>query len=192
MPSAASRVQRSLAELGELAREVAERHADAVARLAGLYVETLRGGGTLYFAGNGGSAADAQHIATEYVVRYRHHRKALPAAAITTDSSLLTACGNDLGFDEIFARQVEALARPGDLVILHSTSGESPNLVRAAQAAKALGVKVVALLGKGGGALRGLVDDCLVIPSADTSHIQELHLAVEHVICEIVEMELEV
>lgn len=151
----------------------------------------LRGNKLLLF-GNGGSAADAQHIATEYVVRYRHHRKALPAAAITTDTSLLTACGNDLGFDEIFARQVEALARPGDLVILHSTSGESPNLVRAAQAAKALGVKVVALLGKGGGALRGLVDDCLVIPSADTSHIQELHLAVEHVICEIVEMELEV
>src|SRR5437667_416553 len=150
-----------------------------MARLAGRYIETLQGGGTLFFAGNGGSAADAQHLATEYVVRYSHNRRALPAIALTTDTSLLTACGNDLGFDEIFARQIEALARPGDLVVLHSTSGESPNVVRAAQAARAKGVHVVALLGKGGGAARELVDDCVVIPADETSHIQELHLAVE-------------
>ena len=109
---------------------------------------------------------------------------------MTTDTSLLTACGNDLGFDEIFARQIEALARPGDLVVLHSTSGESPNVVRGAQAARAKGVHVVALLGKGGGEVRGLVDDCLVIPADETSHIQELQLAVEHVICDIVEATL--
>src|SRR5207244_8556796 len=110
--------------------------------------------------------------------------------ALTTDTSLLTACGNDLGFDEVFARQVEALLGPGDLLILHSTSGESPNVVRAAQAAKAKGAAVVALLGKGGGPVRELVDDALVVPSDETAHIQEVHLAVEHLICELVEREL--
>ena len=186
----AERARAGLTGLAALAARVSERHADDIARLAGRYVEALQGGGTLFFAGNGGSAADAQHLATEYVVRYSHNRRALPAIALTTDTSLLTACGNDLGFDEIFARQIEALARPGDLVVLHSTSGESPNVLRAAQAARAKGVGVVALLGRDGGAARELVDDCLVIPTDETSHIQELHLAVEHVICEIVEEQL--
>ena len=186
----AERARAGLTGLAALAARVSERHADDIARLAGRYVEALQGGGTLFFAGNGGSAADAQHLATEYVVRYSHNRRALPAIALTTDTSLLTACGNDLGFDEIFARQIEALARPGDLVVLHSTSGESPNVLRAAQAARAKGVGVVALLGRDGGGARELVDACLVIPTDETSHIQELHLAVEHVICEIVEEQL--
>ena len=179
-----------LAGLAALASQVAEQHATDIARLAGLYVDTLRGGGTLWFAGNGGSAADAQHVAAEYMVRYGHTRRALPAVALTTDTSLLTACGNDLGFDAVFARQVEAVVRPGDLLVLHSTSGESANVVRAAQAARAKGARVVALLGKGGGAVRRLVDDSLVIPADETSHIQELQLAVEHVICAIVEAQL--
>ena len=186
----ADRARTGLTALATLAARVADQHAGDIARLAALYVATLEGGGTVFFAGNGGSAADAQHAAAEYVVRYGRNRRALPAVALTTDTSLLTACGNDLGFDEIFARQIEALARPGDLVVLHSTSGESPNVVRAAQAARAKGVGVVALLGKGGGAARELVDECLVIPADETSHIQELHLAVEHVICEIVEATL--
>jgi D-sedoheptulose 7-phosphate isomerase len=186
----ADRVRQRLGELGSLAQDVAARQGEAVAHLAALYVETLRRGGTLYFAGNGGSAADAQHIATEYVVRYGANRRAFPAVAITTDTSLLTACGNDLGFDQIFGRQVEALVKPGDLLILHSTSGESSNLLRAAEVARARGVRIVALLGKGGGRLRALVDESLVIPSRETSHIQELHLAVEHVICELVEAAL--
>ena len=185
------RAREMLGALATLADRVGAEEADAVARLAGLYARTLAQGGTLFFAGNGGSAADAQHMATEYVVRYGHNRRALPAIALTTDTSLLTACGNDLGFDELFARQVEALVRSGDLLVLHSTSGESPNIVRAAQAAKAKGAAVVALLGKGGGPVRELVDDCLVIPSDETSHIQELHIAVEHVICHLVELELE-
>ena len=147
----------------------------------------LRGGGTLFFAGNGGSAADAQHLATEYVVRYQNTRPALRAVALTTDTSLLTACANDLGFDEVFARQVEALARPGDLLSLHSTSGESPNVIRAAQAAQARGVPVVAFLGKGGGQVKDLADVSLIVPSDDTARIQELHLAIEHLICDIVE-----
>jgi D-sedoheptulose 7-phosphate isomerase len=181
------RARAGLGELAALAGRVAAEQADVIASIAARYEETLRGGGTLYFAGNGGSAADAQHIATEYVVRYRTNRPGLRAAALTTDTSLLTACANDMGFDEVFARQVEALARPGDLLVLHSTSGESPNVLRAAQAAQARGVPVVAFLGKGGGPLRDLAAVALVIPSDDTARIQELHLAVEHVICEMVE-----
>jgi D-sedoheptulose 7-phosphate isomerase len=188
--SAAEQARADLAALAALATRVATEHAADIARLAERYVTALQGGGTLWFAGNGGSAADAQHMATEYVVRYGHTRRALPAVALTTDTSLLTACGNDLGFDEIFARQIEALARPGDLIVLHSTSGDSPNVLRAAQAARAKGVTVVALLGKGGGAVRRLVDDALVVPSDETSHIQELHLALEHAICAIVEATL--
>jgi D-sedoheptulose 7-phosphate isomerase len=172
-----------------LARQVAGM-ADEITALAGRYLATLRAGGTLFFAGNGGSAADAQHIATEYVVRYRINRPPLAAAALTTDSSLLTAAGNDLGFDELFARQVEALCREGDLLVLHSTSGESRNLIRAAEAARRRGVGVVALLGRGGGRLREVVDQALVVPSDVTSHIQEMHLAIEHLVVELVEQEL--
>jgi D-sedoheptulose 7-phosphate isomerase len=161
--------------------------ADQILGLARRYGHTLGAGGTIFFAGNGGSAADAQHIATEYVVRYRRNRRPLAAIALTTDSSLLTAAGNDLGFEELFARQVDALCRPGDLLILHSTSGESANLIRAAQAARARGVATVAFLGRNGGRLKGLVDEALVVPSDITSHIQEVHLAVEHLIVELVE-----
>jgi D-sedoheptulose 7-phosphate isomerase len=187
----AERGRPGLAELATLAGQVAAEQGEAVARIAALYARTLNGGGTLFFAGNGGSAADAQHIAAEYVVRYSRTRRALPAVALTTDTSILTACGNDLGFDEVFARQVEALVRSGDLLVLHSTSGESPNIVRAAQAAKAKGATVVALLGKGGGPVREVVDDHLVIPSDQTARIQEMQLAVEHLICELVDREVE-
>ncbi len=183
----ADRVRAGLESLAALAARVAAEQADAVAAIADRYEEVLRSGGTLFFAGNGGSAADAQHLATEYVVRYQTNRPALRAVALTTDTSLLTACANDLGFEEVFARQVEALARPGDLLSLHSTSGESPNVIRAAQAAKARGVPVVAFLGKGGGQLKELSDVVLIVPSDDTARIQELHLAVEHLICDIVE-----
>jgi len=182
-------VTRELAALAAVAGEVA-RESDRIVRLAARYAATLRSGGTLYFAGNGGSASDAQHIATEYVVRYQATRRAYAAVALTTDTSLLTAAANDLGFGEVFARQVEALCRRGDLLILHSTSGESANLVRAAEAAHAKQVTTVALLGKGGGRLRELVSESIVIPSEATSHIQEVHLAIEHIIVELVEKEL--
>jgi len=187
MSTPQERIQASLGALAELATRVAAEQADEIAALVDRYEVALRGGGTLFFAGNGGSAADAQHLATEYVVRYQTTRPALRAMALTTDTSLLTACANDLGFDEVFARQVEALAEPGDLLVLHSTSGESPNVIRAAQAAKARGVTVVAFLGKGGGQLAELADVALVIPADDTARIQELHLAIEHVICDLVE-----
>ena len=182
-----AKIRECLGSLAALAGRVAAEQAEAIAAIADRYEETLRGGGTLFFAGNGGSAADAQHVATEYVVRYQTNRPAMRAVALTTDTSLLTACANDMGFDEVFARQVEALAEPGDLLILHSTSGESPNVIRAAQSAKARGVGVVALLGKTGGSLKDIADVALVVPGADTARVQELHLAIEHVICDLVE-----
>ena len=156
-------------------------------RLASAMLKSWETGGKTLVAGNGGSAADAQHVATEYVVRYQTNRPAMRAVALTTDTSLLTACANDMGFDEVFARQVEAFAEPGDLLILHSTSGESPNVIRAAQSARARGVAVVALLGRTGGQLKDLADAALIVPSHDTARIQELHLAIEHIICDLVE-----
>jgi D-sedoheptulose 7-phosphate isomerase len=164
--------------------------APQVARVAGRYADVLRGGGTLYFCGNGGSAADAQHLATEYVVRYAANRRPLAAMALTTDASLLTAAGNDLGFEQIFARQVAALCKPVDLLVLHSTSGQSPNLLAAARAARAGGTGTVAFLGRGGGALAKLVDEAVVVPSEESGQIQTLHLALEHLVVELVEAAL--
>jgi D-sedoheptulose 7-phosphate isomerase len=164
--------------------------AEQVGRVARRFTKVLGEGGTLYFCGNGGSAADAQHVAAEYVVRYREGRRALAAVALSTDSSILTATGNDLGFEQVFARQVEALCRPRDLLVLHSTSGQSPNLIAAARAARTLGVPTVAFLGKGGGDLAGMVDEAIVVASEETSVIQLIHMALEHLIVETVEREL--
>lgn len=176
-----------LRDLAALATRTAEALAPDIARAASLVRATLDRGGTLFFSGNGGSAADAQHMATEYVVRYMRNRRALPAIALTTDTSLLTAAGNDFGFDEIFARQVEALVRPGDLLIIHSTSGNSPNVLRAADVARGKGVAVLSLSARDGGALRERSDVALVIPTDRTDRAQEIHLCVQHLICEVVE-----
>jgi D-sedoheptulose 7-phosphate isomerase len=180
------------AGLEALARSVLDSVSlsERVAAVARRYAETLRAGGTIFFCGNGGSAADAQHVAAEYVVRYSASRRPLAALALTTDSSLLTAAANDLGFERVFARQVEALCRPQDLLVLHSTSGESPNLLAAARAARERSVRTVAFLGRGGGALAGQVDEAIVVPSDDTGRIQVIHLALEHLVVELVEEEL--
>jgi D-sedoheptulose 7-phosphate isomerase len=180
-------VARGLKELARLAERTAGQ-ADHAAAIAARYVSALQAGGTLFFAGNGGSAADAQHLATEYVVRYKADRRPYAAVALTTDTSLLTAAGNDLGFDEVFARQVRALCRKGDVLVLHTSSGQSPNLLAAARAAREQGVAVVGFLGKGGGALRPLCDEAFIVEGEVTSHIQEIHLAVEHLIVELVEL----
>jgi D-sedoheptulose 7-phosphate isomerase len=190
MTTTRDRLVAGLREMADTALRTAERIAPDLEKAAELVRETVRGGGTLFFCGNGGSAADAQHMATEYVVRYMRNRRAYPAIAITTDTSLLTACGNDLGFDEIFARQVEALARTGDLLIIHSTSGNSPNVLKAADAAHAKGVRVLAFSARDGGALAGLADHSVIVPTDRTDRAQEVHLCVEHLICEIVEAEL--
>jgi D-sedoheptulose 7-phosphate isomerase len=142
------------------------------------------------FCGNGGSAADAQHVATEYVVRFRKNRRPVAAIALTTDTSLLTAAANDFGFDQVFERQVRALGHPGDVLFLHSTSGESENLLRAASAARDMGVHTVALLARGGGRLKGMVDTAIVVPTDNGAHAQELHLAISHALCDLLESEL--
>jgi len=179
-----------LRELAALASAVAEEMGPQLERALEMVRETVGARGTLFFCGNGGSAADAQHMATEYVVRYMRERRAYPAVALTTDTSLLTAAGNDLGFDSIFERQVEALARRGDLLIVHSTSGNSPNVVRAAQAARAKGVRVLAFTARDGGSLREAADHSVIVPTARTDRAQEMHLCIEHLICEYVERAL--
>ncbi len=128
-------------------------------------------------------------MATEYVVRYKRERRAIAAIALTTDTSLLTATGNDYSFERIFERQVEALCRPGDLLILHTTSGNSPNLLRAAEMAKKKGVATLALSAKGGGKIASMVDHCVIVPTARTDRAQELQLCISHAICEAIDEE---
>jgi D-sedoheptulose 7-phosphate isomerase len=180
----------ALRELAETADRVATQLGPDLDRAYEMVRETVQRQGTLFFCGNGGSAADAQHMATEYVVRYMRNRRAYPAIALTTDTSLLTAAGNDIGFEQVFARQIEALARKGDLLIIHSTSGNSPNVLRAAEAARAMEVPVLAFSARDGGALRALADHNVVIPTTRTDRAQELHLCLEHVICDLVEQAL--
>ena len=180
----------ALRELADTADRVAKEIGPDLDRALAMVQQTVAGRGTLFFCGNGGSAADAQHMATEYVVRYMRNRRAYPAVALTTDTSLLTAAGNDIGFENVFSRQVEALAKKGDLLIIHSTSGNSPNVLRAAEAAKAIGVPVLAFSARDGGALRSLADHNVIIPTTRTDRAQELHLLIEHVICDVVEQTL--
>lgn len=191
MKSRAVEVARERLEaLAELARVVATDMAGDIAGVAELTADALREGHKLLFCGNGGSAADAQHLATEYVVRFREDRQALAAMALTTDTSLLTAAANDLGFDEVFARQVRALGLEGDVLFLHSTSGNSRNLLRAAEVARERGVTTVAMLARGGGPLASLVDHPVVLPTQEGARAQELHLAIGHIVCELVEERL--
>jgi D-sedoheptulose 7-phosphate isomerase len=185
-----ARFTSGLLELARLATEVSQVLAPELDQALDMVRDTVRNGRTLFFCGNGGSAADAQHMATEYVVRYMRNRRAYPAIALTTDTSLLTAAGNDFGFDYIFSRQIEALGRSGDLLIIHSTSGNSPNVLLAAEAARKQGMKSLAFSARDGGKLRALADHSVIIPTDRTDRAQELHLCIEHLICEIVEREL--
>jgi D-sedoheptulose 7-phosphate isomerase len=180
----------ALLELADTAQRTVQLLTDDIETALAMVRETVNRGGTLLFCGNGGSAADAQHMATEYVVRYMRNRRAYPAIALTTDTSLLTAVGNDFGFDHIFSRQIEALAKPGDLLIIHSTSGNSPNVLYAAEAARAMGVPVLALSARDGGKLRALADHNIVIPTDRTDRAQELHLCIQHAICDAIEQTL--
>jgi D-sedoheptulose 7-phosphate isomerase len=161
--------------------------APLVATIAARYAATLRAGAKLLFAGNGGSAADAQHLAAEYVVRLQEDRPALAAVALTTDSSVLTAAANDLGFTQVFARQVTAIGRPGDLLILHSISGRSANLLAAAEAARAANIEVVAFVGQAEAPLAALATMVFAVGDPDGAVVQEVHLAVEHLIVAEVE-----
>ena len=185
-----AQITQRLRDLAATATTAAERLGPDVERAAVMMREVLRHGGTLFFCGNGGSAADAQHLATEYVVRYMKNRRALPAIALTTDTSLITATGNDFGFDEIFARQVEALVTARDVLVIHSTSGSSPNVIKAAEAARGKGAQVIAFSSRDGGRLRSVADHSVVVPTDRTDRAQEIHLCIEHAICEIIETEL--
>ena len=164
-----------------------ETISDALVTIAELTAEAIQSGHKLLVAGNGGSAADAQHLVAEFVVRLTDTRPALRAIALTTDSSILTACGNDFGFDAIFARQIEALGQPGDIFLGISTSGNSPNILKALEQARKVGIITVGFSGSGGGKMRDLCDYNIVIPSSVTMNIQESHLALEHILCMLVE-----
>lgn len=187
--SDAARIAAGLRSLATVAEQAAAGTA-ALDPIVAAMRKCLAGGGTLFFAGNGGSAADAQHLASEYVVRYRTgNQRALRAIALTTDTSALTAAANDFGYDQVFARQLEALGRPGDVLIVHSTSGDSPNCVVAVARARALGVTTIGFLGGSGGTLAALVDHAFVVQDDRTNHIQEIHLAVQHQIAAILAAE---
>lgn len=180
------------AELAATRDTLIQLHGDAdyrtrLAAVADLYLERLKAGNTLLFCGNGGSAADAQHIAGEFVSRFHFDRPGLSAIALSTDTSILTAIGNDYGYERVFARQVEALGRPGDVLTVLSTSGNSPNVIRAIEASKARGIAVVGLTGGTGGKMAALCDHLLVAPSSVTPRIHECHLASYHLLCGLVE-----
>ncbi|HEY6834339.1 MAG TPA: D-sedoheptulose 7-phosphate isomerase [Pseudolabrys sp.] len=178
------------AENHDVARKTEAALGDAFAALVATCVTSVRGGGKLMFFGNGGSAGDAQHLATELTVRYKSDRKPIAALALTTDTSTLTAAANDIGFERVFARQIEALGKPGDVVIAISTSGKSPNVIAALRQAKTMGLVTAALGGKRGGDMAGLTDHLLVVPSDTTARIQEMHIALGHMLCGALEIEL--
>lgn len=183
-------IREQLAEAARLTELVATELAADIEQAARMWTGTLRSGGLIALCGNGGSAADAQHLAAELAGRYRRERRAFRALALTTDTSILTAVGNDLGFETVFARQVEGHMRPGDLLVAISTSGNSPNCLRAVEQARAQGVATMGLTGASGGLLKPLVDLCLCIPSDDTARIQEAHITVGHIVCDLVEAAL--
>ncbi len=161
-----------------------------VARAARMIIESMRAGGKLLIFGNGGSAADAQHIAAELAFKMGREREALPALALTTDTSLLTAISNDRSFDFVFARQIQAIGRRGDIALAISTSGNSPNVVEAVKQAREMEIKTIGLLGAGGGKVAAMVDLPLVVPHRETPRIQEVHIAASHIICQLIEDEL--
>lgn len=188
--TALTQVISSLRESVELRNKLANDYGRTIVEAASLMANCLRAGGKLLFFGNGGSAADAQHLAAEFVGRFVRERRALPSVALTTDSSILTAIGNDYGFDQVFSRQIQALGQPNDMAIGISTSGNSPNVIAALKEATERGMKTIGLAGKDGGELARCVDLAIIIPSSNTARIQECHITIGHLLCELVENEL--
>lgn len=183
--------------IAEITAQLAS-HRDVIARIEGelspqiaemvtLLVDTFNRGGKLLVMGNGGSAADAQHFVAEVVGRFKMERRGLPAVALSTDTSILTAIGNDYGFDKVFRRQVEALAAPGDMVVGISTSGNSPNVQQALELAHEKGCRTVGLLGKDGGSIKDVCDLALIVPTVDTPRVQEGHITIIHIVCDLLE-----
>lgn len=174
----------------ELVRTLRERSIDRIADIAQLLIATVKRNGTIFWCGNGGSAADSQHLAAELIGRFQRERAAIASIALTTDTSALTAIGNDYSYGDIFKRQVEGLVRPGDALIGISTSGKSENVILAVRAAKVRGAATIGLLGRDGGRLKDECDRHLVVPSNDTARIQEGHIMIGHILCDLIEREL--
>jgi D-sedoheptulose 7-phosphate isomerase len=182
-----SMIRDNFSEHLEVIQKVSEACAEDIAVVGQLMVDVLAQGGTIYWCGNGGSAADSQHLAAELVGRFKGDRRALRSAALSTDSSVLTCVANDYSYDSIFSRQIEALGRAGDLLVGISTSGNSGNVLKAFEVAKQLGLHTVGLLGKDGGKAKRMADHSIVIPSDATARIQESHILIGHTFCDLIE-----
>lgn len=184
--------EESLIESAETKQNILKHCREDVYKAIDLMKESVANGGKVMFCGNGGSAADSQHLATEFIIRLSHDvkRPAIGAIALTTDSSNITAGANDIGYENVFARSVEGLGKPGDVLVGISTSGNSANIIKAFEKAKSIGVKTLAFLGGTGGKMKGMADVEVIIPSSNTQRIQEGHITIGHIICESVEREL--
>jgi D-sedoheptulose 7-phosphate isomerase len=185
----ALQIEAELEEGIQVKQQTIHKHLSTLSDILQLLIQTLRAGNKVILFGNGGSAADSQHIAAELVGRFKRERRALPAIALTTDTSILTAIANDLSFDNVFARQIDALGSKGDVALGFSTSGNSPNVLKALQQARELGLRTVGFTGADGGRLKQYVDICFRVPSRSTPRIQEVHIAVGHALCELIERE---
>jgi D-sedoheptulose 7-phosphate isomerase len=187
MASHAEEIRRQLAESARVKQSFPDELVGRISQFAEKSAAALRAEGKIVFFGNGGSAADALHLAAELVVRLRHERKGLAALALTTNPSVLTAAGNDYGFERIFSRQIESLVAANDILVALSTSGNSPNILRGVEAGRACGAYLVAFTGETGGALAGKVDLLLNVPSGDPQRIQESHITIGHIVCSLIE-----
>ena len=187
MASHAEEIRRQLAESARVKQSLSDELVERISQLAEKSAAALRAGGKIVFFGNGGSAADALHLAAELVVRLRAERKGLASIALTTNPSVLTAAGNDYGFERIFSRQIESLVAAKDILVALSTSGNSPNILRGVEAGRARGAFVAAFTGETGGALAGKVDLLLNVPSRDPQRIQESHITIGHIACSLIE-----
>ena len=185
------RIKEFLYESAEVKKAVAETLADKILEAINLARTSFQNGGKMLLMGNGGSAGDAQHIAAEFIGRYKKERRPVAAIALTVDSSILTCVGNDYGYDSVFSRQVEGLAKKEDVVIAISTSGNSENVIQGVEKAREIGAKTIGLLGKQGGKLKDKVDLAIVVPSNNTARIQEAHITIGHIICEILDEEFD-
>lgn len=183
-------IEEQLKESIETKKLLLSTHLNIIRSTSDIIVKAFKNNHRVYLIGNGGSAADAQHIAGELIGRFKMNRRPLPAVALTTDTSVITALANDFGYDTCFTRQIEALVAPGDIVIAFSTSGNSKGILHAVQAAKDIGAVTIGFTGKDGGLLKDAVDVCLRAPSSNTPRIQECHITIGHIICSIVEKEL--
>ena len=190
MPNPLENIATHLREHIQVIERLCVEHLDSISIAGKQIVESLESGGTIFWCGNGGSASDSQHLAAEFVGRFKKNRKALRSIALTADTSVLTCVSNDYSFEEIFSRQLEALARVDDILVVISTSGNSSNVVRVLRSAQHLGVKTIALLGEDGGEALSLVQLPIVISSNSTARIQEAHILIGHILCDLIEKEL--